>query len=82
MRAAIEFMPLMWPSTPAEAAAFLTDSGAHGAGLVLDAMHVFRSGASAADIAVITTWIDGGAIYGTAAPATADMAAAADMTAD
>lgn len=37
---------------------------------------------SAADIAVITTWIDGGAIYGTAAPATADMAAAADMAAD
>ena len=37
---------------------------------------------SAADIAVITTWIEGGAIYSTAAPAGAqDMAAVEDMTA-
>lgn len=53
MRGAIEFMPLMWPAIPAEAAAFLHDSGAKGAGLVLDAMHVYRSGASAADCAAL-----------------------------
>jgi hypothetical protein len=36
---------------------------------------------SAADIAVITTWIEGGAIYSTAAPASQDMGAVEDMVA-
>lgn len=53
MRPAIEFMPLMWPATLDQAVAFVADSGAQGAGLVLDAMHVFRSGASAADVAAL-----------------------------
>ena len=53
MRAAMEFMPMMWPATPVDAAAFLCDSGAVGAGMVLDAMHVFRSGATAGDCAAL-----------------------------
>lgn len=53
MRGCIEFMPLMWPASPGEAAAFVRDSGAVGAGLVLDAMHVFRSGATPGDCAAL-----------------------------
>lgn len=51
--ATIEFMPMMWPATIAEALAFLADVGAANGKLLLDAMHVYRSGASATDIAAI-----------------------------
>lgn len=53
MRPCIEFMPLMWPATLGEAAAFLNDCGAPGGGLVLDAMHVFRSAGSTDDCAAL-----------------------------
>ena len=49
----IEFMPLMWPATIAEALAFLGEVGAANGKLLLDAMHVYRSGATAADVAAI-----------------------------
>lgn len=49
----LEFMPMMWPQTLAEALAFITATGAANAGLLLDAMHVFRSGATAADVAAL-----------------------------
>lgn len=51
--ALLEFMPMFPPATLDEALAFVTDSGAPNAKLLLDAMHVFRSGASAADVARI-----------------------------
>lgn len=53
MLASLEFMPLMWPQTLAEAADFVAASGAANARLLLDAMHVFRSGASVADLAAL-----------------------------
>jgi sugar phosphate isomerase/epimerase len=53
MTATIEFLPLAWPATLGEAAAFLTDSGGANGKLLIDAMHVFRSGASATDLAAI-----------------------------
>lgn len=53
MRACMEFMPMMWPATVIEAAAFLDDSDVAGAGLVLDAMHVFRSGSTVDECAGI-----------------------------
>lgn len=49
--ATIEFMPLMWPATIAEALALIDETGAANARLLLDAMHVFRSGATAEDVA-------------------------------
>lgn len=51
--ATIEFMPLMWPASIAEALAFLGEVGAANAKLLLDAMHVYRSGATTADLAAI-----------------------------
>ncbi|MBV1686813.1 sugar phosphate isomerase/epimerase [Novosphingobium sp. G106] len=51
--ATIEFMPLMWPATIAEALAFLGDVGAINGKLLLDSMHVYRSGASTTDVAAI-----------------------------
>jgi sugar phosphate isomerase/epimerase len=51
--ATIEFMPLMWPATITEALAFLKDVGAANGKLLLDAMHVYRSGATTADVAAI-----------------------------
>jgi sugar phosphate isomerase/epimerase len=53
LAATIEFMPLMWPATLAEALAFLDDVGAVNGKLLLDAMHVYRSGASTAEVAAI-----------------------------
>ncbi|MDR2857346.1 MAG: sugar phosphate isomerase/epimerase [Novosphingobium sp.] len=49
--ATIEFMPLMWPATIAEALALLDETGATNGRLLLDAMHVYRSGATAEDVA-------------------------------
>jgi sugar phosphate isomerase/epimerase len=49
----LEFMPLMWPATLAEALEFVTASGAPNARLLLDAMHVFRSGGTVAEIAAL-----------------------------
>ncbi|HEX8056508.1 MAG TPA: TIM barrel protein [Novosphingobium sp.] len=51
--ATIEFMSLAWPATIAEALAFLGDVGAANGKLLLDAMHVYRSGATSADVAAI-----------------------------
>jgi sugar phosphate isomerase/epimerase len=51
--ATLEFMPLMWPMTLAEALAFVHDSGAANARLLLDAMHVYRSGATTAEVAAL-----------------------------
>jgi sugar phosphate isomerase/epimerase len=49
--ATLEFMPLMWPATLDEALALIAESGAANGRLLLDAMHVFRSGATVADLA-------------------------------
>jgi sugar phosphate isomerase/epimerase len=51
--ATIEFLPMQWPATLDEALAFLVDSGAVDARLLIDAMHLYRSGGSAADLARI-----------------------------
>jgi sugar phosphate isomerase/epimerase len=51
--ATLEFMPMFWPSSLNEALAFITDSGAGNARLMIDAMHLYRSGGSAKDIAAI-----------------------------
>ena len=51
--ATIEFMPLMWPASIAEALAFLAEVGAANGKLLLDAMHVYRSGARTEDVAAI-----------------------------
>jgi len=51
--ALIEFMPMMWPATIDETLAFITDSSAANAKLLVDAMHFFRSGATRADLARI-----------------------------
>lgn len=51
--ASLEFMPMMWPQTIAEALNFVKATGAPNARLLLDAMHVFRSGATAADVAAL-----------------------------
>jgi sugar phosphate isomerase/epimerase len=54
MIATVEFLPMAWPATLAEVATFLAESGAGNNGrLLIDAMHVFRSGATAADLAAI-----------------------------
>lgn len=53
MLAALEFMPMMWPIDLHEAAAFVTDSGAANARALIDAMHFFRGGSDAADLARI-----------------------------
>lgn len=51
--ATLEFMPLMWPQTLGEALEFIAASSAPNARLLLDAMHVYRSGADTADIAAL-----------------------------
>jgi sugar phosphate isomerase/epimerase len=51
--ATLEFMPLMWPATLAEALDFVKATGAPNARLLLDAMHVYRSGATTADVAAL-----------------------------
>jgi sugar phosphate isomerase/epimerase len=53
MLACLEYMPLMWPINLHEAAAFVTESGAGNARVLIDAMHFYRSGSIAADIAKI-----------------------------
>lgn len=53
MQATIEFMPLMWPATVAEAMAVLDEAGAANGRLLIDAMHYFRSGATVADLAKV-----------------------------
>lgn len=49
--ATLEFMPMMWPATLDEALTFVADSGAPNGKLLLDTMHVYRSGATTADVA-------------------------------
>jgi hypothetical protein len=51
MRAALEFMPFMWPIDFAEAVQFVSDAGAANACVLVDAMHFFRSGSQLADLA-------------------------------
>ncbi|MCB2077917.1 MAG: sugar phosphate isomerase/epimerase [Novosphingobium sp.] len=53
MNATLEFMPLMWPATIVEADAFVIESSAANGKLMLDAMHLYRSGGSEADLAAI-----------------------------
>lgn len=53
MIACLEYMPMMWPINAAEAAEFVTDSGAANARVLIDAMHFYRGGSSAADLAAI-----------------------------
>lgn len=53
MDVTLEFMPLMWPATLADALAFVTGSGAPNGKLMVDAMHLYRSGASAAELSAI-----------------------------
>jgi sugar phosphate isomerase/epimerase len=53
MDATIEFMPLAWPATLAEAVAFVRDSGAPNGQVLVDAMHLFRSGGTAQDLAAV-----------------------------
>lgn len=49
----LEFMPMGWPATLAEAQDFIAATRAPNARLLLDAMHVYRSGASTADVAAL-----------------------------
>jgi sugar phosphate isomerase/epimerase len=51
--ATLEFMPLLWPATLADALDFVEASDAANARLLLDAMHVYRSGAATAEVAAI-----------------------------
>jgi len=51
--ATLEFMPMLWPATLAEALDFVKATGAPNARLLLDAMHVYRSGATTADVAAL-----------------------------
>lgn len=53
MDLSLEFMPLMWPIALDEAQAFVKDTGAANARLMVDAMHFYRSGASTGDLARI-----------------------------
>jgi sugar phosphate isomerase/epimerase len=53
MQACLEYMPLIWPINLHEAAAVVTESGAGNARVLIDAMHFYRSGSIAADIAKI-----------------------------
>jgi sugar phosphate isomerase/epimerase len=53
MLACLEYMPMMWPINIHEAAAFVADSGAANARVLVDAMHFYRSGSSAAELAEI-----------------------------
>jgi sugar phosphate isomerase/epimerase len=51
--ATLEFLPLMWPMTLAEALEFVKAAAAPNARLLLDAMHVYRSGATSMDVAAL-----------------------------
>lgn len=51
MRVMLEFIPYSTVKTIDEAAALITDSGASNAGVMIDALHLTRSGGSASDIA-------------------------------
>jgi sugar phosphate isomerase/epimerase len=51
MLAALEYMPMMWPINIHEAADFVAESGASNARLLIDAMHFYRGGSQAADLA-------------------------------
>ncbi len=53
MVATLEFLPMMWPATLAEAVDLVTASGAANARLMIDAMHLYRSGGTTADLAAI-----------------------------
>lgn len=51
MLAALEYMPMMWPINVHEAADFVATSGAANARVLIDAMHFYRGGSQAADLA-------------------------------
>ncbi|MDE8653500.1 sugar phosphate isomerase/epimerase family protein [Novosphingobium album (ex Liu et al. 2023)] len=51
MAATVEFLPLMWPASFAEAVDFVRASGAPNGQVLVDAMHFFRSGSSLEDLA-------------------------------
>ena len=51
MLAALEYMPMMWPIDIHAAAAFVADSGASNARVLIDAMHFYRGGSQATDLA-------------------------------
>ena len=51
MLAALEYMPMMWPINVHEAADFVADCGAANARVLIDAMHFYRGGSQAADLA-------------------------------
>lgn len=53
MLAALEYMPMMWPIDIHEAAVFVAESGAANARVLIDAMHFYRSGSSAADLSQV-----------------------------
>lgn len=50
MELTLEFMPMMWPMALAEAAELVRASGAGNTRLMVDAMHLYRSGGSADDV--------------------------------
>lgn len=49
----LEFMPLMWPASLTDAVDFLARTGAANGKLMIDAMHLYRSGSTTADLAAI-----------------------------
>ena len=51
MLACLEYMPMMWPINVHEAAAFVIESGAANARVLIDAMHFYRGGSQAVDLA-------------------------------
>jgi sugar phosphate isomerase/epimerase len=53
MAATIEFLPLAWPATLAETVAFVRDAGAPNGQVLVDAMHLFRSGGTADELAAV-----------------------------
>ena len=57
--ACLEYMPMMWPINVHEAAAFVRDSGAANARVLIDAMHFFRSGSQAIDLAQVDPGVIG-----------------------
>ncbi|MCB2061621.1 MAG: sugar phosphate isomerase/epimerase [Novosphingobium sp.] len=57
--ATLEFMPMMSPGNLGEALAFVVESGAANGKLMIDAMHLYRSGATSADLAAIDPAIIG-----------------------
>jgi sugar phosphate isomerase/epimerase len=53
MKATLEMMPFMPLGSLAQAAAAINETGSKNLGLLLDSMHIFRSGATVADIAAL-----------------------------